>query len=111
MQWLVISCLLLDEVVQLRKSCDIRVIPRAKIRTMKMSLTIVLTFIVCWTPYFVVFNIRIFSDYTYNVPESLMAVAETLALVNSAVNPIIYGCFNLRMRDRPRSHEPKQIAF
>ena len=63
-----------------------------------MSLTIVITFVVCWTPYFVVYNIRVFSDYKYNIPESLMVLADTLALMNSAVNPIIYGCFNLRIR-------------
>ncbi|CAG7704875.1 unnamed protein product [Allacma fusca] len=88
----------IDGFTLLRKTCDIRVIPRAKIKTMKMSLTIVITFVVCWTPYFVVYNIRIFSDYKLSIPDSLMVLAETLALMSSAVNPIIYGCFNLRIR-------------
>ncbi|XP_042883277.1 vasopressin V1a receptor-like, partial [Penaeus japonicus] len=36
---------------------------RAKIKTVKMTFCIILTFVACWTPYFVVHNIRIWSNY------------------------------------------------
>lgn len=82
----------------LRKHCDIRVIPRAKIKTLKMSLSIVISFLVCWSPYFVVYNILIFSDYNAEIPDSVMMLVETLALLNSVMNPIIYSFFNLRIK-------------
>ncbi|XP_069185772.1 mesotocin receptor [Procambarus clarkii] len=73
-------------------------ISRAKIKTVKMTLSIILTFVACWTPYFVVHNIRIWSDYQYNIPEPVIVLAETIALVNSVMNPVLYGCFNLRVK-------------
>lgn len=82
----------------LRKTCDQRAIPRAKIKTIKMSLCIILTFVVCWTPYFVVHNLRVFTNYKLSIPGPVKVLVETLALLNSAINPIIYGCFNLRVR-------------
>ncbi|XP_069989515.1 oxytocin receptor-like [Penaeus vannamei] len=71
---------------------------RAKIKTVKMTFCIILTFVACWTPYFVVHNIRIWSDYRYKISQPVIVFAETMALVNSVLNPILYGCFNLRMK-------------
>ena len=84
----------------LRKSVgkDSKVIPRAKIRTIKMTLSIICSFIFCWTPYFVVHLIHIWSEYNYNIPEPVYVFAETIALLNSALNPILYGCFNIKMK-------------
>ena len=73
-------------------------LPRAKVRTIQMTLSIILTFVVCWTPYFVVHLVHIWSEYNYVISESVYAFAENLALVNPAVNPIIYACFNGRLR-------------
>ena len=85
--------------VALRKSvADNKSVPRAKIKTVKMTLCIICTFIMCWTPYFVVHLIHIWSEYKYEIPESVYAFAETTALWNSALNPILYGCFNIRMK-------------
>ncbi|GIY45394.1 annetocin receptor [Caerostris extrusa] len=50
-------------------------IPRAKIKTLKLTISIIASFVICWTPYFI-----------------------TLALLNSALNPIFYGLFNVRLR-------------
>lgn len=89
----------LREGISLRKSmADKRAIPRAKIKTIKMTLSIICSFIACWTPYFVVHLIHIWSEYTYSIPEFVYAFAETMALLNSAVNPILYGCFNIKMK-------------
>ncbi|XP_076035472.1 vasopressin V2 receptor-like [Oratosquilla oratoria] len=73
-------------------------ISRAKLKTVKMTLCIILTFVVCWVPYFVVHNIRIWSGYTYQIPKPVIVLAETAALANSAVNPLLYGCFTLNLR-------------
>lgn len=85
----------------LRKSLlNPRALPRAKIRTVQMTLSIICTFVVCWTPYFVVHLVHIWSEYTLVIPESVYVIAENLALVNSAVNPVLYACFNARLKQR-----------
>ncbi|XP_013786909.2 oxytocin receptor-like, partial [Limulus polyphemus] len=72
--------------------------PRAKIKTLKLTICIIASFVICWTPYFIVHNIRIYSNYTINIPKPIIIGAETLALLNSALNPIFYGYFNVRVR-------------
>ena len=73
------------------------IISLAKMKTVKMTFCIIITFIACWTPYFVTTLIRIYSNYNYKIPRSVMAFAETIALLQSAVNPILYGIFNIRL--------------
>ena len=73
------------------------IISLAKMKTVKMTFCIIITFIACWTPYFVTTLIRIYSNYEYEIPRSVMAFAETIALLQSAVNPILYGIFNIRL--------------
>ena len=83
--------------VTLRRTSN-RSIPRAKVKTVKMTLSIILSFIMCWTPYFVVHLIHVWSDYKYDIPETVYVFAETMALLNSALNPILYGCFNIKLK-------------
>ena len=85
--------------VALRRTyADKRAIPRAKVKTIKMTMSIIFSFIACWTPYFIVHLIHIWSEYRYEIPETMYIIAETAALLNSALNPIIYGCFNMKMK-------------
>ncbi|KAF8786372.1 Vasopressin V1a receptor like protein [Argiope bruennichi] len=85
--------------IRLRRSFNAAsTIPRAKIKTLKLTVCIIASFIICWTPYFIVHNIRIFSNYTIKVPKTVIIGAETFALLNSALNPIFYGYFNVRVR-------------
>ncbi|XP_059142323.1 gonadotropin-releasing hormone receptor-like [Physella acuta] len=72
--------------------------PRAKIKTLKMTFAIIATFIVCWTPYFVTTLIRIYSDYKIHVPAEVMAFVESVTFIQSAFNPLIYGCFNIKIK-------------
>ncbi|GFN86538.1 achatin receptor 1 [Plakobranchus ocellatus] len=72
--------------------------PRAKIKTLKMTFTIIATFIICWTPYFVTTLIRVYSNYKVHVPEQVMAFVETITFVQSCVNPLIYGFFNIKVK-------------
>lgn len=69
----------------------------AKMKTVKMTFCIILTFIACWTPYFVTTMCVIYSDRTLHIPDSVIAFAETVALLQSAVNPVVYGIFNLKI--------------
>ncbi|RUS81973.1 hypothetical protein EGW08_010271 [Elysia chlorotica] len=72
--------------------------PRAKIKTLKMTFTIIATFIICWTPYFVTTLIRVYSNYKVHVPEQAMAFVETITFIQSCVNPLIYGFFNIKVK-------------
>ncbi|XP_035217794.1 cardioacceleratory peptide receptor-like [Stegodyphus dumicola] len=73
-------------------------IPRAKIKTLKLTICIIASFIICWTPYFIVNNIRIYSDYSITISKSVILGVQTLALFNSALNPVFYGYFNVHLR-------------
>lgn len=73
-------------------------IPRAKIKTLKLTICIIASFVICWTPYFIVNNIRIYSNYTIEVSKNVALGVQTLALFNSALNPIFYGYFNVHLR-------------
>jgi hypothetical protein len=75
-------------------SCSFR--RTVQMQTLKMTLSIVGVFIVCWTPYFVVHLVDIWSEYKHSIPQAVVAFADTAALVNSAVNPVLYAIFTVR---------------
>ena len=81
-----------------RSVVDNSTFPRAKIKTLKMTFAIIATFVTCWTPYFVTTLIRIYSDYSVDIPPSVMAFAETVALLQSGLNPLLYGCFTVKIK-------------
>ena len=69
-----------------------RLVSSSKRKVVKMTFSVIIGFVVCWTPYFVVGLIRIYSDYRFKI-ETFLVVAEILALVHSALNPILYAVF------------------
>ncbi|KAM9325277.1 oxytocin receptor [Gastrophryne carolinensis] len=71
---------------------SVRLISKAKIRTVKMTFIIVLAYIVCWTPFFFV---QMWSVWDPNPPEeaSLYIIAMLLGSLNSCCNPWIYMLF------------------
>ncbi|XP_049268803.1 annetocin receptor [Rhipicephalus sanguineus] len=73
-------------------------LPRARAKTLKLTVCIIASFLLCWIPYFAVHNVRIHSHYCIKVPRAIIVFAETVALLNSAVNPIFYGLFNVHIR-------------
>ncbi|XP_041366695.1 gonadotropin-releasing hormone receptor-like [Gigantopelta aegis] len=81
-----------------RAMVDKKAIPRAKIKTIKMTFSIIASFVACWTPYFVTTLIRIYSDYKYKIPQTVMVFAETVALLQSALNPLLYGFFSIKLK-------------
>lgn len=85
-----------------RAAFNVAAMSRARVRTVQMTLCIVCSFIACWTPYFTVHLIHIWSHYQHKMPETVYVFAETLALVNSAVNPLLYACFNASVSCRRR---------
>lgn len=75
------------------------VLGRAKRRTLRMSFTIVLVFVVCWTPFYVM------SMWYWLDRETAMKVDQRVqkclflfACTNSCMNPIVYGAYNIRKK-------------
>ncbi|CAG0884257.1 unnamed protein product [Darwinula stevensoni] len=87
------------------------IIGRAKIKTLKMTVLLVLTFFFCWTPY------NIMTIWYFVDSESARAVDPRLqkalflfACANSCLNPLVYGAFKLhvkRQRFRLNLHPSK----
>ncbi|XP_053907170.1 gonadotropin-releasing hormone II receptor-like [Cuculus canorus] len=85
--------------LQLRRSSNN--IPRARLRTLKMSIAIVLTFIVCWTPYYLLGLWYWFSPEMLTrekVPPALSHILFLFGLFNTCLDPLVYGLFTARCR-------------
>ncbi|KAK7506625.1 hypothetical protein BaRGS_00002100, partial [Batillaria attramentaria] len=74
------------------------IIPQAKIRTIKMTFLIVLVFIVCWSPYFIFNLCQVYGAVPNTVDWMKFATfIQSMAPLNSAANPVIYGIFSTRI--------------
>ncbi|XP_041673106.1 oxytocin receptor like [Cheilinus undulatus] len=76
----------------LSRVSSVRLISKAKIRTVKMTFVVVLAYIVCWTPFFFV---QMWSAWDLAAPREDVAFIITmlLASLNSCCNPWIYLFF------------------
>ncbi|ODM93171.1 Gonadotropin-releasing hormone II receptor [Orchesella cincta] len=74
---------------ELRRS-NMETLVRAKTRMLKMTIIIVATFFVCWTPY------NVISLSAQEVDPRVQKALFMFACVNSCVNPLIYGLFHFR---------------
>ncbi|XP_055599579.1 adipokinetic hormone/corazonin-related peptide receptor variant I-like [Uranotaenia lowii] len=91
-----------------RSSID--VLGRAKRRTLKMTITIVMVFIVCWTPYYVM-SIWYWLDKksASSVDQRVQKGLFLFACTNSCMNPIVYGVYNIKIR-KTRKTETDQCS-
>ncbi|KAJ3592974.1 hypothetical protein NHX12_005312 [Muraenolepis orangiensis] len=80
--------------------CSKNNIPKARMRTLKMSIVIVLSFIVCWTPYYLLGLWYWFfpDDLEGKVPHSLTHILFIFGLFNACLDPVIYGLFTVHFR-------------
>ncbi|XP_037606785.1 gonadotropin-releasing hormone II receptor-like [Sebastes umbrosus] len=85
--------------------CSTNNIPKARMRTLKMSIVIVICFIVCWTPYYLLGLWYWFfpDDLEGKVSHSLTHILFIFGLFNACLDPIIYGLFAIRFRKGLRS--------
>ncbi|XP_015248108.1 isotocin receptor-like [Cyprinodon tularosa] len=76
----------------LSRVSSVRLISKAKIRTVKMTFVVVIAYIVCWTPFFFV---QMWSAWDPAAPREDMAfiISMLLASLNSCCNPWIYMLF------------------
>ncbi|XP_026678489.1 gonadotropin-releasing hormone II receptor-like [Diaphorina citri] len=72
---------------------------RAKSRTLKMTIIIVVVFIICWTPYYII-CVWFWTDSqsARNLDQRIQKTLFMFASTNSCANPIVYGLFNIKTR-------------
>ncbi|XP_052901753.1 cardioacceleratory peptide receptor-like [Anopheles moucheti] len=78
-----------------RRASSRGIIPRAKVKTVKMTIVIVIVFVLCWSPYIVFDLLQVFEQ----IPKTQTNIAiatfiQSLAPLNSAANPLIYCLFS-----------------
>lgn len=73
----------------------------AKIKTVKLAMTIIVVFVVCWTPYIILTLMEIYSDRRFRMPSWFDGVLQTICFIQSSLNPFIYIRFNHRRKDSP----------
>lgn len=91
------SLLVLSRDVHLRRSHNN--IPKARMRTLKMSIVIVTSFIICWTPYYLLgLWYWLFPEkMEETVSHSLTHMLFIFGLFNACLDPITYGLFTIHL--------------
>ncbi|ELU12393.1 hypothetical protein CAPTEDRAFT_136071, partial [Capitella teleta] len=70
-------------------------IPKARIKTIKMTFAIVTVFIICWVPFFVFDLADVYGLIPRTKHKRAIAIfIQSLATLNSATNPVIYFIFS-----------------
>ncbi|XP_020712343.2 adipokinetic hormone/corazonin-related peptide receptor variant I-like [Athalia rosae] len=95
----------------LRRS-DISSIERARSRTLRMTITIVSVFILCWTPYVAMTLWYMFDrESAMRVDASVQDGLFIMAVGNSCANPLVYGSYVVNFRrECTRCFYPRQSA-
>lgn len=78
-----------------------KILHKAKIKSLMITVVIVLAFVFCWTPYYVTMIVSIFFDSKVGL--TLQTVVFFFGSSTAAINPLIYGAFHLKRRKKPRS--------
>ncbi|KAG9340738.1 hypothetical protein JZ751_020330 [Albula glossodonta] len=81
-------------------------IPKARMRALKMSIVIVLSFIICWTPYYLLGLWYWFfpDDLEETVSHSLTHMLFIFGLFNACLDPITYGLFTIHLHKRVKRY-------
>ncbi|XP_047020348.1 cardioacceleratory peptide receptor-like [Helicoverpa zea] len=81
-----------------RRASSRGIIPKAKIKTVKMTFVIVFVFVLCWSPYMIFDLLQVYGyvpDTQANI--AIASLIQSLAPLNSAANPVIYFIFSNRI--------------
>ncbi|NP_001279833.1 gonadotropin-releasing hormone receptor [Callorhinchus milii] len=72
------------------------IIPQARMKTLKMTIAFVTSFIICWTPYYLIgIWYWIDPDLHNRLPEPMNHFFFVFGLLNPCFDPLIYGYFSL----------------
>ncbi|XP_055840879.1 gonadotropin-releasing hormone receptor isoform X2 [Episyrphus balteatus] len=80
-----------------------RLIQKAKMKSLRISVVIIAAFLICWTPYNVMMIIFTFLNPDKRLGEDLQSGIFFFGMSNSLVNPLIYGAFHLCPLKRKKS--------
>ncbi|KAH8283722.1 hypothetical protein KR018_007295 [Drosophila ironensis] len=72
-----------------------RLIHKAKMKSLRISVVIIIAFLICWTPYYVMMIIFMFLNPDKRLGDDLQDAIFFFGMSNSLVNPLIYGAFHL----------------
>ena len=75
---------------------------KAKVKSLQMTAIIVLAFIICWTPYYVLNILMAFFLHVTAEHEKAVIWIFFFGFANSMVNPMIYGAFHMCARRKKR---------
>ncbi|KAH8038591.1 hypothetical protein HPB51_002230 [Rhipicephalus microplus] len=73
-----------------------RLLHRAKMKSLMITVVIVAAFIICWTPYYCMMIIFIFLEPDEQLTEELQTGIFFFGSSTAMINPLIYGVFHLR---------------
>ncbi|KAM7357395.1 corazonin receptor isoform 1-T3 [Cochliomyia hominivorax] len=82
-----------------------RLIHKAKMKSLRISVVIIFAFLICWTPYNVMMLIFMFWNPDKRFGEDLQSAIFFFGMSNSLVNPLIYGAFHLCPMKRKTSQK------
>ncbi|XP_075164709.1 corazonin receptor isoform X2 [Haematobia irritans] len=82
-----------------------RLIHKAKMKSLRISVVIIIAFLICWTPYNVMMLIFMFWNPDKRFGEDLQSAIFFFGMSNSLVNPLIYGAFHLCPMKRKASNK------
>lgn len=95
-----------------------KLLQRAKYKSLRMGVLIILAFIICWTPYYIMMIVVVYTDADQEVTifrqhrmklfkrnlfqttDFLESIIFFFGMANSLVNPLIYGLFHLMPKRR-----------
>ena len=69
-------------------------LPKAKVKTLKMTIVIVMNFIICSAPYYSAEMILSYGDWKRLLPPVVWGLFAAVTIANSVTNPYIFLCFN-----------------
>uniref|UniRef100_A0A3Q1HET8 Type II GnRH receptor n=1 Tax=Acanthochromis polyacanthus TaxID=80966 RepID=A0A3Q1HET8_9TELE len=74
-------------------------IPKARMKTLKMTIVIVSSFVICWTPYYLLGIWYWFQpDIIQHTPEYVHHILFVFGNLNTCCDPVIYGFYTLSFR-------------
>ena len=75
---------------------------KKQFKAAKTIAVVILAFFICWCPFFML-NLAYGLHPTWIIPGALITISKWLHYTNSALNPIIYACFNQEYRSAFRA--------
>ena len=88
-----------SEEIETRRASSRGLIPKAKVKTVKMTFVIIFVFILCWSPYIIHDLLQVYGAIpsfgaSKGIQAAVATLIQSLSSLNSAANPLIYCLFS-----------------